>query len=101
MLTHTVILRLKRPVEAGSRTAFIEALTRFGATPPHAEGPALVAVDADLRPEGPSVAEASMVVEFADAAAFRAYLADGAHVDLVENVLRPSCESWLSLQSES
>jgi len=102
MLTHTVLFRLHRPVDAVVKERFLGAVRAFGENPPFGLGPATVELDAGLRPEeGRSTVEASMTVQFPDADAFASYLAHPAHVDLVEKVLAPSCESWLSIQVES
>lgn len=101
MIIHTVILRLKRPVADGQRQQFIKILEEFGRQAPHAEGPAKVYADLQLRPEGNSVSEVLMEVNFTDAEAFQRYLADARHQELVEDVLLPRCESWLSVQAES
>lgn len=101
MITHTVLFRLTRPVEAPAAAALHSAVESFGAAPPHALGPAEILTDAALRPEGRSVSESGMVVRFADAEAFAAYLADPAHVEFVEGTLLVHCETWLSIQTES
>jgi hypothetical protein len=98
MIIHTVICRVKRPADTDAATAFAEAAEAFGTQPPHALGPAVVARDLGLRPEGRSVSEVLLEVRFADEAAFHAYLADPAHVAFVENTMTPSLEGWLSLQ---
>ena len=100
MIKHTVLFRLNRPVDDTARDGFLAALREFGAEPPHAEGPATVSDDLRLRPEGRSVSEGMIEVRFADEEAFNAYLADPKHVALVQELLTPNCESWLSLQSE-
>ncbi|GAB3615577.1 hypothetical protein GCM10027416_01340 [Okibacterium endophyticum] len=98
MIVHTVICRLRRPVDDDARGAFVAALRSFGANPPHAEGPAVIGVDLGLRPEGRSVSEFSLEVRFADEHAFAAYLADPAHRALVADCFEPLLETWLSVQ---
>jgi len=100
MIKHTVILRLNRPTDPATTEGVIAQLREFGAEPPFAEGPATILVDLGLRPEGRSVSEVGMEVHFADAEAFASYLAAEKHVALVNDVLLPNCESWLSVQNE-
>jgi len=100
MITHTVLFRLKRPVDPAVAASFAETVRAFGAEPPHALGPAEVLVDAELRPEGRSVTERGLTVRFAGAEEFAAYIADPKHVAFVDDALIPLCESWLSIQVE-
>ncbi|WP_442575812.1 Dabb family protein [Microbacterium sp. F51-2R] len=99
MITHTVVFRLRRPVDSDVEKRFHETVRAFGADPPHALGPAQVLTDAQLRPEGRSVSESGLVVQFSDADAFAAYLVDPQHVHFVENALVPFCETWLAIQT--
>src|ERR1700712_5494378 len=100
MIRHIVVFRMNRPVDPAARTAFLDAVASFGENPPFADGPAVIRVDLDARPEGRSVSEALMEVDFADLDTFRNYLAHPAHIALVNDVLTPNLESWLSVQSE-
>jgi hypothetical protein len=99
MIRHTLIFRLHRPVDDNAREAFLAAVREFGANPPHALAAAVVSEDLVLRPEGRSSSEGMLEVTFADAAAFRAYLADERHVAFVEKVLAPWAD-WLSTQTD-
>jgi hypothetical protein len=101
MILHTVIFRLKRPVDAAAAQSFLDTLTAFGAEPPFGIGPGQIGTDLGLRPEGRSVSEASLQVNFADAEAFENYLVSAPHQSFVTDTLLPSCESWLSIQSET
>lgn len=101
MILHTVLFRLARPVSTESVDAFERSLRAFGAAAPHALGPAEVHRDLGLRQEGRSASEVSMRVAFRDEQAFSEYLASPEHVELVEAVIAPSCESWLSVQHSS
>ena len=100
MIQHTVIFRLNRPVDEGTRTGFLSALHEFAASAPFAAAPPQVLTDLGLRPEGRSVSEGQMVAQFASVDDFRSYLADPLHIALVNDVLVPNCESWLSVQAD-
>lgn len=100
MITHTVLFRLNRPPGDAARVDLLQALNRFAADPPHAAGPARVDGSLALRGESPRTADVLLEVQFADAAAFDAYIAHARHQTLVKNVLEPLCEGWWSVQSE-
>lgn len=100
MIVHTVIFRLARPVSDAETAVFVAHCEAFADTAPHVLERPKVSVDLGLRPEGRSVSEVQMVVHFADVEAFRAYLTDPLHVAFAQDVLIPSCETWLSVQAE-
>ena len=100
MIRHTLTFRLHRPVDENAREEFLSAVRDFGSEPPHALAPAVVREDLALRPEGRSSSEGLLEVTFADASAFRAYLADDRHIAFVEQVLAPQAD-WLSTQTEA
>lgn len=99
MITHTVIFRLKRPVSEDQQQGVIRAVQEFGRQPPFAAGPAEVRTDLQLRPEGRSVSEVLLELRFEDEEAFQSYLVHPKHQQLVQTVLEPHCESWLSVQA--
>ena len=101
MIVHTVIFRLNRPTTDAGIAEFVAHCEAFADVAPHALERPKVTVDLGLRPEGRSVSEVQMVVHFADAEGFRAYLADPLHVALAQDVLIPNCEAWLSVQAEA
>ena len=100
MIVHTVLFRLARPTSDVETAVFVAHCEAFADQAPHVLERPTVSVDLGLRPEGRSVSEVQMVVTFDDAEAFRTYLADPLHVAFAQDVLIPSCESWLSVQAE-
>jgi stress responsive alpha/beta barrel protein len=100
MISHTVLFRLRRPVEAQAREALLDGLRGFAAEPPHATGPASVVADLGLRGETPRGSDAMLQASFPDADAFAAYLVHERHQALLRDVLEPSCEGWWSVQAE-
>ena len=100
MIVHTVLFRLARPVSDASIAVFVAHCEAFADATGHVLERPVVTVDLGLRPEGRSVSEVQMVATFADAEAFRAYLVDPLHVSLAQDVLIPTCETWLSVQAE-
>jgi hypothetical protein len=101
MIRHTVLLRLRRPVDEQARAALLDGLRAFAADPPYATGPAHIVADLGLRGETPRSSDALLQAEFPDAEAFAAYLADERHQALLRDVLEPLCEGWWSMQAES
>ena len=101
MIVHTVIFRLNRPTTDAGIAEFVAHCEAFADVAPHALERPKVTVDLGLRPEGRSVSEVQMVVHFADAEGFRAYLDDPLHVALAQDVLIPNCDAWLSVQAEA
>lgn len=99
MLVHTVIFRLKRSVNEDLLQDFVRAVREFGQNPPFASAPAEVRTDLRLRSEGPSVSEVLLELRFESEEKFHAYLAHPKHQRLVQDVLEPRCETWLSIQS--
>ncbi|TKG58381.1 Dabb family protein [Prauserella endophytica] len=101
MLTHTVLLRLHRPVDSAARQQLISGLQAFGTEAPFAVGPVSVGTDLQLRDAAnPRVADVAMVMTFDTAEDFAAYLDHPRHRGLVIDLLQPLCESWLSVQNE-
>lgn len=101
MITHTVLFRLKPPVDHEKRKQFVEALRRFAADPPLAVSPADVQESLMLRGESPRSADAQLTVTFTRAEDFPGYLSSDAHEALLHEVLEPMCEGWWSVQFES
>ena len=98
MIRHTVLFRLRRPVDDESHERLLTGLRAFAADPPCASGPARVDADLGLRSDTPRAGEALLEAQFADVDAFRAYLVDERHQTLLRDVLEPLCEGWWSVQ---
>jgi hypothetical protein len=101
VILHTVLFRLRRPVDDEARRQLVAALESFAAIAPHTSGPAAVLTNLQLREDNPRVADAAMQVTLPDAEAFQAYLAAPEHVALAKDVLAPLCEGWWSIQSQA
>jgi hypothetical protein len=101
MITHSVLFRLHRPVDGTARDRFVAALEAFGTTMPHARD-SRIALDSGLLPrDHPRTADVVMELRFDDLAAFERYMADEGHATLVAQDIKPACEGWWSVQSES
>ncbi len=98
MIRHTVLFRLRRPLDEATTADFVAALEAFAADAPHAAGPATVGTALGLRGEGPRAAEVSLEAQFTDPEAFSAYIASDPHQTLLSDVLEPGCEGWWSVQ---
>jgi hypothetical protein len=101
MITHTILFRLKQSTSVADRARLATALRDFAQDPPFAVGPGEVAEDGGLSERSPATADVLLRVQFPDAEALPRYMADERHVALVQNVLRPLCDTWLALQAES
>lgn len=99
VIDHHVTFRLRRPVTAAERDAFLAAVRAFAAEPPHAAGPGVVAADLGFLGDHPRAADAAISVPFADAPALAAYMTDPVHRSFVDTVVRGACEGWWAVQS--
>jgi hypothetical protein len=100
MITHTVLLRLKRPKDDQALPRFLAALRDFATDAPHAVS-VEVTESRFLRGEGARVADAMLTVKLASADDFGPYQASDRHQALLRDVLEPACEGWWSVQAES
>lgn len=102
MLSHTVLFRLPRPLDAAQQADLVAALHAFAADAPLTAGPVTIRTDLGLRdPANPRVADASLSTTFADVDSFTAYLNHPRHQAMVTKVLEPSGVTWLSMQADT
>lgn len=101
MIEHTVLFRLRRPLDPANSAAFLSALNDFSRVAPHVCGPVKIENDLGLRERSnPRTADVLLHMTFPNTAAFAAYLDDPLHRALTPEVFEVYCEAWLSVQNQ-
>jgi len=97
MLTHVWSMSFTAETTPAERAAFVAAMAALPSTISGVES-YRSGTDLGLNAGNSDVA---IVAEFADAAAWRAYLEAPAHVAFVNDHVTPLCASWNAIQLES
>lgn len=97
MITHIWSMTFTEQATAEQRAAFVDATA---ALPSQIEGVTSFRSGVDLGLSSGNY-DVSIVAEFADEHAWRAYIEDPAHVAFVENHVTPLCASWGAIQMAS
>ena len=97
MITHVWSMSFTEQATTEQRAAFVAAMS---ALPSQIHGVASFRSGVDLG-LNPGNYDVSIVAEFADEQAWRAYIDAPAHVAFVENHVTPLCASWGAIQMDS
>lgn len=97
MITHLWSMTFTEQATTAQRAAFVEAMA---ALPSQIDGVASFrsGVDLGLNPGNDDV---SIVAEFTDEDAWRAYIGAPAHVAFVQDHVTPLCKAWGAIQMQS